>query len=137
MGRMVLHLRRFWESFKWADLFEGKLQREEAKEMKNEEANKEIAQQIIDDTIHNFGVPLSALRSLVKEALDAKDLSTKELLEWAKQAADALRCYALNYSCPGLEVGLGAGETSGCNGSGGDCPTCNTLTSLPSALRES
>ena len=49
-------------------------------------------------------------------------------LEKERDAArEGLRCYALNFPCPGFEVGMGAGETSGCTGQGGDCPTCETL----------
>ena len=47
---------------------------------------------------------------------------------------EALRAYTLKYPCPGFEVAVGAGETSGCDPTVGtnDCPTCEVVNSAPS-----
>ena len=46
---------------------------------------------------------------------------------------EALRAYRINYPCPGFEVAVGAGETSGCSANGAkpnDCPTCQVVSEL-------
>ena len=72
-----------------------------------------------------------ALEVLIKEALDQKDSDHQKSFQRLTMERDdlkeALHCYALNFPCPGFEVGIGAGETSGCNGTGNDCPTCEAI----------
>lgn len=52
------------------------------------------------------------------------DHITEALYETIDDLKQALHCYAINFPCPGFEVGPGAGQTSGCSMQGNDCPIC-------------